>query len=111
MARVVALIDYKQKLALLPYTDPESARLLSSVPMERQGQTWWFVGCDGTTTPGNHGGGIAVLHVILLTRWIAFLCAKLNLSPMLDKLDRYVAIKRSGWSDFVPEGSAPRRYP
>lgn len=95
----------------MPYTDAEVVRLLASVPAEKRGQTWWLIRCDGAPIPGNPGGGVALLSEMQMTRWIGRLLAFFHLSPFIDALDRRFAVWRSWMSDFVPEGSAPRRYP
>ena len=98
-------------MALLPLEDEEAGRLLASVPEELRTDSWWFVLRDGTPVAGNNGGGVAVLTEIELTRPLASVLRGMRLSPLLNALDKLVARYRGNLSRFVPEGSAPRRYP
>jgi hypothetical protein len=85
--------------------------LLAAVPVEQWTESWWLVLRDGSPIPGNHGGGVALLTEMRLTRLIGRLLAALHLSPLIDALDRFVARRRAKWSWFVPKGPAPRRFP
>jgi hypothetical protein len=46
-----------------------------------------------------------------MTHHIGRLLAVFHLSPVVDALDRRFAVWRKWLSRFVPDGSAPRRFP
>lgn len=110
-ARVVARIDRRGQLALLPLGDEEAARLLGGVPEKARGECWWFVRRDGTPVPGDAGGGIEVLELLALTRPVARVLRPLGGSRLLDAFDKLVARYRGQLGKLVPEGPAPRRFP
>jgi hypothetical protein len=95
----------------LPFNDTGVISLLASVPKEKHTESWWLVLRDGAPISGSGGGGVALLKEIQVTRSIGCLLAVLRLSPFIDALDRRFAVWRRWLSQFVPEGSAPRRYP
>jgi hypothetical protein len=96
---------------LLPLSDEEAANLLAAVPDEARNECWWLVLRDGTPVPGNKGGGVLLLAEMKLTRPLAQPLRWLRLSAVVDSLDNVLARRRAGLGQFVPEGSAPRRYP
>jgi hypothetical protein len=98
-------------LALLPFSDPQAADLLAAVPVEERPETWWVIRRDGTPIPGRHGGLVALMEAMGLTRPLGRFCARCGLSPVLDVLDRRFNIWRRWMSRFVPQGPPPRRYP
>jgi hypothetical protein len=89
---------------LIPY-------LLAPVPEEKWLHSWCLILRDGTPIPDNGGGGVALLSELHVTHHIGRLIALFHLSPVVDALDRRFAVWRRWLSQFVPEGSAPRRYP
>lgn len=110
-ARVVAGLDRREALALLPLDDEETRRLLASVPEEMHAERWWIVLSDGRPVGGDRGGGVQLLREIPATRLIGRMLAYLGLSPLVDNLDHLVEASRRYLSRFVPDGPAPRRYP
>ena len=48
---------------------------------------------------------------VQLTRPLGRVLSLLHLSPLVDALETFVARYRKRLSRFVPEGTAPRRYP
>lgn len=95
----------------MPYTDPIAARLLEPIPPEKRTDNWWLVMCDGRLIPGHPGGGITLMKEVRLMRGLGRVLEGLHLSRFIDAVDVYFAHARSWCSRFVPEGSAPRRYP
>jgi hypothetical protein len=85
--------------------------LLASVPDEARNDCWWLVLRDGTTVPGDAGGGVALLVEIRLTRPIGSLLRMLQTSPLIDALDKLVSRHRGALGRVVPDDPAPRRYP
>lgn len=98
-------------MALLPLADEEAARLLASIPEERRKECWWLVLRDGMPVPGDHGGGMALLQELRLTRPLGSLLRAARLSSAVDVFDRALARSRKQLSKVVPDGEAPRRYP
>jgi transposase len=109
--RIAATIDFRQEIALLPYSDRLTPLLLTRVPEEARFQSWWLILCDGTLVPGNRGGCVALLSAMKVTRMIGRLVVIYHLSSLLDALDRRLAVWRRWLSRFVPEGRASHRYP
>jgi hypothetical protein len=85
--------------------------VLSSVPEEARDECWWLVLRDGTPVPGDGGGAVALLSEVRLTRPIGRLLRRLRASGLFDAVDELVARHRGRIGLFVPDGSAPRRYP
>jgi len=104
-------LDRREELALLPLTAPEAIGLLTSVPETRRTESWWLVLRDGMPIAGNAGGGVALLTALPGMRMIGRLLKTLRLSPVVDALDNLLAHQRGRLSRFVPDGTAPRRYP
>jgi hypothetical protein len=104
-------LDRREELALLPLTAPEVIGLLTSVPEARRTESWWLVLRDGMPIAGNAGGGVALLTELPGMRMIGHLFKTLRLSRVVDALDKLVARQRGWLSRFVPDGTAPRRYP
>jgi hypothetical protein len=98
-------------LALLPLAADEAMRLLASIPETRRKEYWWIVLRDGTLVPGDHGGGVALLRQLRLTRPFGKLLHAARVSPAVDVFDRALARSRTHLSKVVPDGEAPRRYP
>jgi hypothetical protein len=96
---------------VIPLAEPEAIDLLSSIPEEKRLLSWWIVLRDGTPIPGDAGGGIALLIELPGTRMLGNLLKTLRLSPVVDTLDKLVASHRGLLSRFVPDVTAPRRYP
>jgi predicted DCC family thiol-disulfide oxidoreductase YuxK len=110
-ARVVARLDRRQQLALLPLADDEASVLLASIPEDERMECWWLVLRDGTPVAGNKGGGVAILSELRLTRPFGLLLRVLRLSELVDILDDGFARHRATLGRFVPDGEAPHRYP
>lgn len=98
-------------MALLPLADEEALRFLESVPEERRNECWWVVRRDGTLVAGDDGGGVALMIELQIMRPIGLVLRALKLTLVIDVLDKLLARLRGQLSRFVPEGSAPRRYP
>jgi predicted DCC family thiol-disulfide oxidoreductase YuxK len=110
-ARVVARLDRREVLALLPLDDEETGRLLASVPEKEHTRSWWIVLGSGQPIGGDRGGGVQLLRHIPATRPIGRMLGCLGLSPLIDTLDKVVAKGRRYLSRLVPDGPVPRRYP
>jgi len=66
---------------------------------------------DGTPVPGDHGGGVALLQELRVTRPLGSLLRGLRLSTVVDVFDIGLARWRKPLSRVVPDGAGPRRYP
>ena len=95
----------------MPLTDERARYLLAHVPEHRRGECWWLVLPDRTPVPGDEGGGLMLLVEMRLTRRGGRVLRWLQLSPVIDTLDRLLARHRKHLGRFVPEGVAPLRYP
>jgi predicted DCC family thiol-disulfide oxidoreductase YuxK len=110
-ARVVATLDRREQLALLPVATEEASRLLAAVSEDKRTATWWFVRRDGTAVAGHNGGAVVLLREIQLTEWIARVIVLAGMSPLVNCLEALVARHRRTLSRFVPEGPALTRFP
>ena len=110
-ARVVATLDRREQLALLPLEDAAADILLASVPQEARDECWWLVLRDGTPIPGDGGGGVALFAEIRFTRPLGRLLKAFRASALIDAVDKFVARRRGALGRLVPDGPAPRRYP
>ena len=81
------------------------------MPEERRSECWWLVLRDGTPVAGDGGAGVMLFAEVQLTRPLGRVLSLLHLSPLVDALETFVARYRKRLSRFVPEGTAPRRYP
>jgi hypothetical protein len=81
------------------------------VPQEKRTECWWLVLRDGTPVAGDGGGGVMLFAELRLTRPLGRVLGALRLSPLVDLLDKALSRCRKHLGRFVPEGSAPRRYP
>lgn len=95
----------------MPLGDEVADRLLADVDPERRTECWWFVLETGALIEGDRGGGVALLSHLGLTRAIGWFLSRSTMSRWIDRLDAWLAGKRSWLSRFVPDGPAPRRYP
>ena len=105
------MLDRREELALLPLADEKASLLLASVPEEKRGECWWLVLRDGTPVAGDGGAGVMLLARIQLTRPLGRVLRALQLSPLVDTLDKLLSGYRKRVGRLVPEGPAPRRYP
>lgn len=110
-ARVVATLDRREQLALLPLEDAAADTLLASIPEEARDECWWLVLRDGTPIPGDDGGGVALFAELRLTRPLGRLLSAVRASALIDGLDKFVSGHRGWLGRLVPDGPAPRRYP
>jgi hypothetical protein len=96
---------------MLALSDEAIETLLAEIPQEKRMLSWWLVLPDGNALPGDGGGGVVLLSEISSTHWLGGLLARLRLSPMVDRLDLFVARRRGRLSRYVPDVPAPHRYP
>lgn len=101
----------RESLGLLPLDHSQAQEFLASVPEEERSDCWWLVLRDGTLVRGDEGGGRRILTEMGLTRPIGRLLGLLPVSGAIDAFDRWLARARGRLSRFVPDGSAPVRYP
>jgi predicted DCC family thiol-disulfide oxidoreductase YuxK len=108
-ARTVARLDRERELALLPLQDPAAKPLLASLHEDRRLETWRLVRSDGALT----GYGAGVPELLAATRLGRPAGRLLGLLPpgVLDAGYGFVARHRGRIGRFVPDGSAPRRFP
>ena len=110
-ARVVAALDRREQLALLPLADEAADPLFAAVPQDERGTTWWLVLKDGTPLRGDRGGGLALLAELRLTAGLSRALRALRMSALVDAADRLVSRYRARLGRFVPDRPALRRYP
>jgi hypothetical protein len=66
---------------------------------------------DGSLVPGDAGGGVALLAEMRLTQPLARGLCAVHAGRYVDALDKLAARHRGSLGRFVPDGTAPRRYP
>jgi predicted DCC family thiol-disulfide oxidoreductase YuxK len=110
-ARVVARLDRREQLALLPLADEAADPLFAGVADAERRETWWLATRDGTLLRGDRGGGVALFAELRLTAPLGRALRVLRLSPLVDAIDRVVSRYRARLGRFVPERMPLRRYP
>jgi predicted DCC family thiol-disulfide oxidoreductase YuxK len=110
-ARVVAALDRREQLAILPLADDAADPLFANVAQDERAETWWLVLHDGTPVRGDRGGGIALLVELRLLAPLGRALSALRLSGLVDAADRLVSRHRARLGRFVPERPPLRRYP
>jgi predicted DCC family thiol-disulfide oxidoreductase YuxK len=103
-ARVVARLDRRRRLALLPFADPEASPLLEAIPENDRLASWHLVFPDGRRA--SRGRGIVdLLRVFPATRPLAPLLRPLPLDALYDLISRH----RHRLGRLLPDGRPPRR--
>ncbi|MFO7573010.1 MAG: DCC1-like thiol-disulfide oxidoreductase family protein [Gaiellaceae bacterium] len=108
-ARAVVRLDRSRQLAVLPLQDAAAEHLLASLPTEERLATWRLARVDGSLA--GYGSGVpGLLSAMRLTRPFGRALALVP-AGALDAAYRFVARNRSNLGRFVPDGSAPKRFP
>jgi predicted DCC family thiol-disulfide oxidoreductase YuxK len=110
-ARVIAAIDRRGQVALLPLADRAADPLFTAVPQDERRETWWLALRDGTLVRGDRGGGVALLTELRLTALLGRALRALRLSRLVDAADRLVSRYRARLGYFVPDAPGPERFP
>lgn len=66
-ARIVAWVDRRDELEMLPPDHDEARTLLASIPEDRRAESWWLVLRDGSPVRGDRNGAL----LLLIALWIA----------------------------------------
>ncbi|HZO49776.1 MAG TPA: DCC1-like thiol-disulfide oxidoreductase family protein [Gaiellaceae bacterium] len=104
-ARVVARLDRRQALGILPFQDLRAAPYLARVPEQERFSSWHLVFPDGRrATRGELG---PLLALIPATRRLVPLARRLP----LERLYELVSRRRGRLARLLPDGPAPRRAP
>jgi predicted DCC family thiol-disulfide oxidoreductase YuxK len=106
-ARVVAWLDRRAELAILPFQDEAAAPLLAKLPESERSATWRLARPDGSLT-GYGAGGPELLAAMAVTRPVGHLLRHIP-DSVLDHVYALAARNRSTLGRFVPDGPAPRR--
>lgn len=109
VARLVARIDIRSELAVLPLQDLEAASLLESLTAEERLDSWRLALPDGSL-PGYGAGLVALAGSLRATRPLRRALGALP-AGALDTAYRLGARHRSRIGRLVPDGAAPRRFP
>lgn len=110
-ARIVAALDRKRSMAMLPFDDPAAAALLASVPAERRGSSMHLVQPDGWVLSG--GDALIELSRVLPGGDVLASAAWRNeaLRSAFASGYRFVADHRGRFSGVTPDGPGPIRRP
>ena len=99
-ARTVLRIDREDRIAFLPFDDPEALPLLGDMPEDTRTSSIHLVDADGSV----YSRGAA------LTRLISLLGGPAPVRA-LGRAYEPIARNRGKFGKRVPDGRAPRRYP
>jgi predicted DCC family thiol-disulfide oxidoreductase YuxK len=110
-ARVVAALDRRRSLAILPLDDPSATALLGSVPAERRGESLSVVQPDGWVLSA--GDALIELSRVLPGGQLLASAAWRNqgLRRLFGRGYRLVAGRRALLSRLTPNGPGPVRPP
>jgi predicted DCC family thiol-disulfide oxidoreductase YuxK len=109
-ARLVARLDSRAAVALLPYDDPEAAEFVVFLERGRIEESWQLIEPDGTRL--THGDAfVRLLEVLGRTRWLGRAMRAARLTRLAGVIDRVISKARPFAGRFVPDGPGPRRWP
>jgi predicted DCC family thiol-disulfide oxidoreductase YuxK len=108
-ARVVARLDRREELAILPFQDEEAAPYLAGLPMSERSATWRLARPDGSLA-GYGAGAPELLAAMGVTRQVGRLLGRVP-DSVLDRLYALIARSRGTLGRLVPDGPAPKRFP
>jgi predicted DCC family thiol-disulfide oxidoreductase YuxK len=106
-ARAIARLDRRQRLALLPFDEPEADALLAPLPTEERRASWRLLEPDGRLL-GEAAAGVSLLEHL---EWPHAARLARRTERLLDRLYGFTAKRRGSLGRVVPDGAAPRRYP
>jgi predicted DCC family thiol-disulfide oxidoreductase YuxK len=110
LARLVARLDRRQRLALLSRDDEAAAPYASRIPAQQVSESWQLIEPSGVRLM--HGpAGIRVLEYIPATRWLAWLLRTLRLTGLATAVNRFLGRIRKPLARFFPNPDIPRRWP
>jgi predicted DCC family thiol-disulfide oxidoreductase YuxK len=108
---VVARLDTRRRLAILPIDHPVARALLAGRSDAERHASWHLVLRDGRVLDGGGRAGAPVLRRLPLTSWFGVVAARLRLEPLLARVDRFFAWARRYLARIVPGGPGPTIYP
>jgi predicted DCC family thiol-disulfide oxidoreductase YuxK len=95
---------------MLGLESPEAAWLLAGVPEERRAETLRLVRPDGTVVAGGDAA-LAALGAVRATRPLRRALAAAGAERLARDAYERVARNRERLGRFLPDGTAPRRFP
>lgn len=109
-ARLVARLDTKKALALLPYDDPSAAEFVVFLERGRIEDSWQLVEPDGRRL--THGDALVrLLEILPATRWLGRVLRVGRLTWLATVVDWVISKSRPYASHLVPDRPGPRRWP
>jgi predicted DCC family thiol-disulfide oxidoreductase YuxK len=102
-ARLVARLDTRRAVALVPFEDPAAAPFLATIPEEERLTSWHLMLSDGRRY-SEGAGALVLLERLPSTKYLAKILRPLP----VDSLYRIIARNRGRIGSFVPDGPAPR---
>jgi predicted DCC family thiol-disulfide oxidoreductase YuxK len=109
-ARLVARLDKHERLALLPFDDPDAAAFVVFLERGRIEESWQLIECDGTRL--THGDAfVRLLELINATRWVARLLRATRLTWLAGAIDKAISKSRPYLARAIPDRPGPRRWP
>jgi hypothetical protein len=103
-------MDVDDRLAMLPFDDPEAARFVVFLTEEQLKFSWQLIERDGTRlTKGP--AAVRLMQHLRPTRWLGRCCRPRALTWLVGLIDHVISVSRPRLSRFVPKGPGPRRWP
>ena len=103
-------MDKDERLAILPFDDPEAARFVVFLTEEQLKYSWQLIERDGTRlTKGP--AAVGLMQQLKPTRWLGRACRPRPFTWLVGVIDHLISISRPKLSHLVPKGPGPRRWP
>lgn len=103
-------LDGDEALAFLSIWDEEARPFRDAIPEADRLTGWHLVTTDGIRLSGGPGV-VRLLRELRWTRWLGTVCETLGLTPVMGRIDAFIARKKGRLGRRVPDGEAPRRFP
>jgi predicted DCC family thiol-disulfide oxidoreductase YuxK len=103
-------LDRDEALAFLSIWDEEAKPFRDTIPEADRFTGWHLVTTDGMRLSGG-SGVVRLLQELRWTRWLGKACGTFGLTPLLGRMDAFIAGKKGRLGRRVPDGEAPHRFP
>jgi predicted DCC family thiol-disulfide oxidoreductase YuxK len=110
VARLVARLDRRERLAMLDRDDDAAAPYVARIPEEDVQASWQLIEPTGVRLM--HGpAGIRLLEYLPPTAWFGRALRRLRLTSSVTEVNRFLGRVRKPLGRFFPDQRRPRRWP
>jgi hypothetical protein len=103
-------MDKDEKLAILPFDDPNAAQFVVFLTEEQVKYSWQIIECDGKRLTRGEAA-VRLMELLKPTRWLGKVCRARLLTGLVGAVDHVISVNRPKLSRLVPKGAGPRRWP